>query len=318
MSQPHQTGEASSRIASVEIARAAISALCYASADRSREAHTISIKSAFERAGDPGGYRYGLSALSLVREIQQLPRGFWIPTPVRAVELGEFSLVVASVPTHRLEYEIPGAKRAGVSRIVPSAQCSHLERQDFSSWVGHTPTDPRLSTLNELSKLVAELRPTVQNARLEYFRVDVGRHGYGGAPRFRWHTEPGNPLPIDDSAFLCREQRGQSGYRFCLVRRRSGKVQEEAPVSGRPTRLQFGIALVEGKPIQIDYAIREATVELIIPESLPKAEYRFIEAIGIQVHKHFGARTYALPRALQSSAVDMLTGLGCIQGKSHV
>src|SRR5687768_11516577 len=78
------------------------------------EFHTNAFRRAFVEVGPASAYRLGLSTMKLMREIQPLDGGYWLPTPVRSVPLlGGLSLLMSPAPTWHLVGEFPSARRAG-------------------------------------------------------------------------------------------------------------------------------------------------------------------------------------------------------------
>lgn len=301
----------------IEIIRSIVSSLCYVAPNQAREIHTTTIKNAFSRASAKGGFKFGLAALQLVGEIQQLPNGYWIPTPVRAVPLDSTSIVVSSIPTHRLKHEIPGIIKAGISRLAPESSASQLNSQSLANWLNLTVSDTEKWAEREITKLALELRPTISTRPIEYFQL--GDHHQNGVSKahFRWTKIPGNELPIEHNLYLCREKIGLTGYIYSIVKLKSGRVIAEAPVPYRPTRLQYGIARLVGAPIVVGVKKGINFIEISVSESLPLSEFRFLEAVSLRSGRKARQRTYLFNDIVYSTFLKIFTDLGCEMGATN-
>lgn len=302
----------------LECVRGVVSSLCYVAPLQAREVHTTSIKHALAKSGIQSGFRYGLAALHLIGEIQELPGGFWFPTPVRAVPLGGLSLVLAPTPSYRLQHEISGLRQAGIARVAPEETVADLNSQELNGWMGNPASDVSQWTLSELARLLCEMRPTLPDKRFEYFQIVMARNLGKQVSRFVWAEAPSNSIPVQDSTYLCREKLGYAGYRYALVNCKAGRVVAEAPIPYRPTRLQYGIALIEGKPMQLDGQRKGSDFVVNIPESIPRPEFRFLEAIATKIAQTFGQRKYSLSEELHPIFSSVFSNLGCRQGVIHV
>jgi hypothetical protein len=303
-----------SSIDDVECARGAISALSYVSPFQAREVHTNSIRNLFDRAGRVTGYRYGLAALQLVGEIQQLPGGYWLPTPVRTVPLLRQALVVAPTTTARLQHEFPGVRRAGLARVAAADVVSTLPEQDLDGWLGQSCYDARAWGSTELSTLVEQMRPTVSHLALEYFHVTSESKAGQRTTRFSWINEPKTSLPDRQDMYLCRERVGRQSYRHCLISRGKGVIRAEASVPYSPTRLQYAIAAMQGNAIRICFSETNEMCRITFSESLPRAEFRLLAALGKKVAQSHWQRVYEMEAPFAPVVLERLACLGCEKG----
>lgn len=316
MASNRSTSTQSPLINVVECARGAISSLAYVTQHEVREVHTLSIRNMFSRIGVEDRYRYGLAALQLVKEIQFIRGGYWLPTPVRAVPLGQNALVLAPVPTDRLQYEIPEIRRAGLSRIAPLSALPDLPTQELNQWMDQVPCEATKWGLKELSALADRLQPTVQREGIEYLQVASQQEIDRGARRFSWNREPKEPLPIGSGLHLCREKTGAQSYRYSLISLVRGVVRAEAQIIGAPSRLQYAVAALLERRVRVVVEQANGKTKLTLSVPLPQAEYRLLEAVATRDNqlREGRERVYRLDDDLSSVVLERLNFLGCAWG----
>jgi hypothetical protein len=300
----------------VECARGAISSLAYVTQHEVREVHTLSIRNMFSRIGVEDRYRYGLAALQLVKEVQFIRGGYWLPTPVRAVPLGQNALVLAPVPTDRLQYEIPEIRRAGLSRIAPLSALPDLPTQELNQWMDQAPYEATTWGLAELSVLTDRLQPTVQRGGIEYLQVANQQKLDQGARCFSWNREPQEPLPTGRGLYLCREKTGAQSYRYSLISLVRGVVRAEAQIIGSPSRLQYAVAALLDRKVRVGIKQASGKTMLTLSAPLPRAEYRLLEAVATKNSQLREGRekVYQLDEDLSSVVLERLNFLGCAWG----
>lgn len=303
----------SSSLDVVECARGAISCLAYVAQHEVREVHTLSIRSMFSRLGVEGRYRYGLAALQLLKEVQLLPGGYWLPTPVRAVPLGVKALVLAPIPTERLHYEIAEVRATGLGRIAPMSALMDLPVQGLDQWMDQVPYEAASWGLAELSVLADRLQPTVHREGVEYLQVASQQQLNRGSRCFFWSREPKESLPIGRDHYLCREKIGAQSYRYSLISLVRGVVRAEAQIIGAPSRLQYAVAALLDRKVRIDVEQESGKTKITLSAPLPLAEYRLLAAVATKTNQvqEGRDRVYQLDSELSSVVLERLNYLGC-------
>ncbi len=294
----------------VEYCRGQVAALSYLSAESSREVHILAIRKAFERASRTTDLRYALTILSLLREVQELGNGYWLPTPLRAVSLGEESMIIAASPTKELARHFPGARRAGFARVTASTELSDLPHQSLESWTGAEPDSVEWARFTLLAA-VNEIGPTLTSEGVEFFGT-LQRTVAGRAVTLpAWKAKPSQlGIASFSDLLLCRERTGREHHRFFLGRVHSGRVVAEASAPSDVVRLQFGIASLSGRPISAVRA-RNESQRFRLFGGLPLAERRLFLALGRRESSQYG-RSYAFRGDQTGRHVEqVLRKLGC-------
>lgn len=296
--------------AAAELARGAFSSLGFLSAHAAREVHTNSLRRVFARCGEVRDYRLGLAAMQLMGEIQQLSGGYWLPTPVRAVPIGEGHMILAAIPTHRLAFEVPSTRRAGLARVHCGEGLGDLPIQALDNWMQVGPYDAAAWGDTELAGLEKELKPSGDRFGLEYFHV-VSPRGMSRTPvpRFAWGSAP-SPNPMRNRLHLCRERIGNESYRYCLVTRGRRGVIAEAQILQRPSRLMYAIAELQGSPIQMRVEREGEICRITHGEPLPRAEYRLVQAIAGRASRIDGTPTFEVDKQYADEIVRRMEYLG--------
>ncbi len=125
----------------LEYARGALCAASFIEPDAARETHVMRLHNLFERAGFAASMADALGTMQFLREVEPLDGGYWIPTPVRVVELdGKYCLLVGPQPTSELQRHFAGARRAGAGRVTDLADVQDLPRQPLAAWRGSDGT----------------------------------------------------------------------------------------------------------------------------------------------------------------------------------
>jgi len=296
--------------AAAELARGAFSSLGFLSTHAAREVHTNSLRRVFARCGEVGDYRLGLATMQLMGEIQQLSGGYWLPTPVRAVPIGQGHMILAAIPTHRLAFEVPSTRRAGLARVHCGEGLGDLPIQALDNWMQVGPYDAAAWGDTELARLEKELKPSGDRSGLEYFHIAAPRGGARNPmPRFVWGDSP-SPNPIRNRLHLCRERIGNASYRYCLVTRGRRGVVAEAQILHRPSRLMYAIAELQGSPIQMQVERQGSICRIAHSEPLPRAEYTLVQAIARRVSRVDGTPTFEVDEQYADEIIRRMEYLG--------
>ena len=161
----------------LDILRAALCALSWVSTRECAPVHLVRLRASCARLGLDESLMELLDVLEMMREAQNLGRGYWVPTPTRAVRLLGCRLIVSANSTCELErlLGLP-IEVGGAGRTVSLDKSLTLPEETVDSWVG-APIDLRHWALDIMEHARANLRSTVHpNERVEVFVwLDVHR-----------------------------------------------------------------------------------------------------------------------------------------------
>jgi len=119
---PHLIKVQTSGVDSLEFARGALCAASFVATNAASETRVATLHNLFERAGLAATMADALETMQFLREAEPLGGGYWIPTPVRTVDLGsDRCLLVGPQPTSELQRHFAGVRRAGAGRVMDRA-----------------------------------------------------------------------------------------------------------------------------------------------------------------------------------------------------
>jgi hypothetical protein len=256
-----------------------------------------------EDGKEPDPARAALDALVDLREAADAGFGFYLPTPMRRVDLqGGGALLIGSLPTRLLERRLGlhGAIRtAGLARVLKPSDSGRLPSgalpaQPFRNWLGTGEsdlsawTDQRLREARRALKLAAGdvgpfevYLPEADPRSPQYFRW-VSTEKWSRLAARSGHT----PLQL----YLCR-LRNKQADRYWLGRLRASddgtgvQVVREAPIHPVETRrLSYGLDLRSGCPVRarLEHAPGGGS-ELVLNSWLPPEEWRLLKALTVRV-----------------------------------
>lgn len=296
------------KLVPIEVARSVLSALSYSSSMTPQEVHIGRLQSQFSRAGIASELKSALKDLTWLREAEELEQGYWVASPSRTIKLtGEVSLLISALPTRELSRHFTSVSCAGTARIVKSHVATTLPSQLLNSWLGIEEVNTKRWAESHLTLDATEFRAVTSEANMQVFSVSI-KHDHGRALRSPlW-------LPWRDRRALCvngvglyRDQAGRNN-RFFLGKARNASTFLEGPYAVDVRRLQYGIANIIGKPLQVAVIKRSDTVHIQLPLSAPPFLYRLLMAICTQdISGVWTCRNLACWPTILSS----LNSLGC-------
>jgi hypothetical protein len=228
-----------------------------------------------------------LEQLELLGDVAALPRGRWLPAPLRAVPLSESRrwLLIGGCPTSALPpvlqdaLDHTGATR--ISRHDPAALSVSLPVQPEGEWC-RLPEEALDAWTRQVMDR-AEVRPFAGPAHpLECYAPGVqGLQTSRSTVQFRRWTEQISRLP--DGRYLAR-QRGPFGYSYGIAGVKGGSVVSfgDLPPDARDVRrLQYGCDLLAQRPVQARVECHgDGTYEFRLANELPGPERRLFTALG--------------------------------------
>lgn len=220
-------------------------------------------------------------------DLARLPRGYWLPAPLRIVlpeQLGH-ALLIGGMPTPFL----PDDERARIDHRGPS----RLVRLPMTDWACALPEQPEDAWLRRpvgQKPLSGWASAVLDDASLglpgtalvgdqvQLYRPD--RAGTGATQHARW-SSPGGSTTREPRRFLARRQT-RAGREYQIVSVQDGKVLEigDLPASVEVRRLLYGLDAAAGRPTIITQLRAARTVGYEIRSELPAAERRLLRALG--------------------------------------
>ncbi|MFO1434114.1 MAG: hypothetical protein U1F76_29180 [Candidatus Competibacteraceae bacterium] len=256
-------------------------------------------------------FRYVFRVLDLMREVQHLGKGYWFPTPLRAVPIDGQVILVGPAPTRELQHHFPGIRRAGYARILPQPGEHTLPNQCLDDWLGLEVQDTVAWSESQMAKAQAGMGPTIASRNLQFFSIGVMPSLFGKIPYPVWTDDPRAALVGQQNIVLCRERIAVQQYRHCLGRLKEGRLVAEAPAPSDLTRFQFGFAALQGNPFRVALIAHDDGFTLHLPAKLPRPERQLILALGFR-DGSLSRKAYRVPS--DSSVTPILARLrrlGC-------
>lgn len=232
-----------------------------------------------------------LDLLAEQGDVQPLPGGRWIPSPLRLVPVvaAEFSLFVGCQPTHELP---PDAQRSlqlfgtfrRITHALVEAKAFHasihaaLPRtpvQPLAQWLG--PTPPTREELLEWMR-TTELAPLVDAAGAVGSEVEVYAPYVDKPQGLRW-------LPLRhltrDGRYLLRLRTPWGGARFAFGEARRGRLIAQSGVlrTEHIRRLRYALDWQEHTPTNAEWSRQRGV--LILRSELPARERKLLSALGV-------------------------------------
>jgi hypothetical protein len=296
----------------VEYGRGQLAGLGYVSPNRTREIHVLRLRNAFDRAGIGSSLRYVLRVLDLMREVQQLKDGYWMPTPPRLVPLEDTGILIAPSPTSELKRHFAAVERAGYARVVSHIREIDLPRQTINEWAGLETVDTKSWACEVVRNASKEMSPTVEPQNVEYFSV----HRISGHSVPHWSAGARAAATPDGKIVFCRTRLTENYYRYFWASAKKGKVALESPPPTEIDRLQYGIAALIGCPITVLLGANGDGVLLRLFAPVPRPERRLL--LGLAVRSGRG-KTYQFGSTEHAHLiVTSLQRLGCEIQKTNV
>ncbi len=295
------------RVALLEYSRGALYSLSNTNKRHGGEVHISRIRHVFDKLGSPGLSRVGMKLLNFLREAENLPGGYWIPTPFRVLEIEGYPVFIGALPN---SFDSLGEiQTEGLCRILKPEIAERFPRQDIDSWMGR----PSLSPSHHASAFIRQHQCTASPSNIQTdiefinFKFPATKHAQRDR-NFFWSSAP--TALIDGHIALCRQK--QFGfYRYFSADIRSGRPISEAAIDPPISRLIFSLANHIGSPIH--FAVRRTVdnTEISISEHLPAEEYRLALLLSRRISRQGKHRTFYLAPGLAPTLIRTLQELGC-------
>jgi hypothetical protein len=237
-------------------------------------------------------FRLVLNWLCLLREVIDLGNGYYLPAPLRFVDVGEGNaLVIAGLPSADIvaHCSVPLAP-AGICRTVLTEELPAKFRTDSNSWQSLEGWSGQAATnLQEWTNKTVEHAQKGMTAAASTeitFEVYCPDKRPKEAQHFRWMSAE-SLTKTDKGVKLCRTAVKSGPRRYFLGNldgsRNLPLVSETAISQDDFRRLQYGFDLKAGAPETGLLSATTSTIsQLQLRSPLPKAEERLIRALALQ------------------------------------
>lgn len=295
----------------VDYGRAVLSAITYASREKARDVHILRLRNAFDRAGFVNSLRYVLNVLTLMREVQELRGGYWFPTPVRFVRLGQTALIIAPTTTDELARHFPDIEKAGYARFLTLADEINLPEQSLDDWIGLEPTNAADWARGALQHGLESMATTIHPENLEFFSLERIPSLHAQSSKICWVRDFRRASYPDKKTVLCRTRLGENHYRYFLGHIENGRLLRESTAPVDIDRLQYGIAALINRPITVSIKAENSIYVVSLFSALPRPERRLLLALAKRVGAGYG-KVYKIKNDEHSRLiVKTLLRLGC-------
>jgi hypothetical protein len=269
----------------LEFARGALCATSYLSTHESRETHVAKLQVMFERAGLAETMVESLRTMQLLREAEPLGGGYWIPAPLRVVDLSSnCCLLVGPQPTSELQRHFASVRRAGTGRVIDVAETLELPKQSQAAWRGSDGSDASAWAQAAVDSALKQLAPSLVVDGLEIFGTRINGKRFEPA----W-------VPLGSDAAcewrgigLFRSRTSATRYRSFFGKYETGKEFLEGPAIRDLARLQFGFAALLRRPMTITIAAVSGATSISLPLAPPRNVWRLLVALCHVDPRSFG------------------------------
>lgn len=283
---PHLTKVQAPVVDSLEFARGALCAASFVATDAASETHVATLHNLFERAGLAATMADALGTMQFLREAEPLGGGYWIPTPVRTVDLGsDRCLLVGPQPTSELRRHFAGVRRAGAGRVMDRADVPELPRQSLEAWRGSDGSDVCVWTQFAVNSALKQLAPSLAADSLQVFGTRIA----SGQRREPAWVEPGSGAACEWRGIgLFRARTGATRYRYFFGKYEASKEFLEGPPVQDAARLQFGFAALRRQPMTATISAVSGTTSISLPLAPPRNVRRLLVALCDAHPRSFG------------------------------
>ncbi|MGS0892704.1 hypothetical protein ACVBGC_09185 [Burkholderia stagnalis] len=261
----------------LEFARGALCATSFVATDAARETHVSRLHNLFERAGLAASMADALGTMQFMREAEPLGGGYWIPTPVRTVDLGSSRcLLVGPQPTSELQRHFAGVRRAGAGRAMDRADLPELPSQSQDAWRGSDGRDACAWTQSAVDSALKQLASSLVADSLQVLGTRIAS---GRRRELAW-VEPGSGAACEWRGIgLFRARTGATRYRYFFGKYESGKEFLEGPPVQDVARLQFGFAALQRQPMTVTFTAMSGATSISLPLAPPRNVRRLLVAL---------------------------------------
>jgi hypothetical protein len=235
----------------------------------------------------PFGIRDVLDELQALGDVALLPKGRWLPAPLRVVPLRSIRAwaLVGGRPSHLLPSTAGAAARTvGAARLLqtdPRELGLLLPEQPEEDWcrIPPEPIDLWAARVINEARLVADSG----EASVEVYVPTAG---------------PGSPIPpgcfqtrrwlarltdVPDGRYLVRSRSRFGQTRHAVAQLAGGRLVATGPLelgTGDVRRLLYGLDAIADNPIRVEETRHGQARAFVLRDELPRAELRLLTALG--------------------------------------
>ena len=259
--------------------------------------------------------RSTLLELDLLGDLAELPNGYWLPAPLRAVPLdgGSRWLLIGGQPSRTLPTLKAELRTSGATRLLrrnPQTLGLGLPIQSLRDWKGEPEEQLEPWTSGVMKR--CHLLPYDGSDQFEAYVPTTGS---------RWVERFDG---LENGRFLLRLN-GKRGFReYSIGEINRGRLIATGSLDtglGDVQRLTLGLDSSAGKPRRVTIDEAAGLLRLRMPLSLPQAEYRLIRALGrdeaVSKDRHY-PRYWKIPKEHSETVISALRGLGLAIERSNL
>jgi len=223
-----------------------------------------------------------LDELESIGDVASLPGGYWLPGPLRQVDMGQNSpaLLIGGVPTWLLARAGLAVKQPGLARFLTD-RSSRLPTEDFAGWA-RVPIEPLLEWTTRIVDQGDLLPLPANEGSLEFMFYTPGQ-GSGGKGPFQYNRWNSNPETIRDGRYLVRYEIFKGPRHYAIGRVESGQLVATGSVASGASavrRLLYGLDLLARLPTTVQILEGDGESVFVFRSKLPQAEERLFVATG--------------------------------------
>jgi hypothetical protein len=256
-----------------------------------------------------------LDSLLLMKEVVKFPHGYWAPTPLRKIDLGNIALIISTQPTGVLARALGSdIQNAGYGRVCAHlGNLTQLPSENFQDWLG-SPLDLKAWTLQVLEEARDNLLPSMSDGRtVQVYYPD--KNGTSSSRRWRLLSKKSGFSKLYNLN-LCRERTSFGQTRYFLAEIRDDAIHFEVSSNWDFLRLQYGLDALMGIDSFYSRIQEDGKVVVRIFRRLPESELRLFAALGRPYIKNSSDREFEFQLSHFGTVEHVLGKLG-LKGKNR-
>ena len=267
--------------------------------------------------------RQAVDELETIGDIASLPGGYWLPAPLRCIDLRESKrwLLVGGAPTRYLPESVrESLEFSGTARLLardPSTIGLLIPNQTKEVWC-RLPTTPVDVWAKEFLEK-AKLKPFFANELNYKFYVPgipKSRSAYNKPQYNRW-IDMADIRLLPDQRYLMRHESSFGMVNFSIAEIQGHKLGATGSIElaeGGIRRLQYGIDALAGLPVSVRVErLNREIISYTLKSELPSPENRLLYAIGsLRENKteNYYPRIWEIKRSYKAEVDAILGRLG--------
>ncbi|MCL2591174.1 MAG: hypothetical protein FWD67_09965 [Betaproteobacteria bacterium] len=253
--------------------------MSFVDVDEAREVHVTRLQHWFNRAGITA-WEEKLKTLQLLREAEELEKGYWVPAPTRKVDLGgAHCLLIGVHPTTELRRHFSSVRRAGAARVIDADETVDLLKQSTQAWRGYDGLVASIWAQTVIESARQQFAPSIADDGIEVFGTRASKVKTGRKQNPTWCRLGDSAACIWRGVGLFRRKTGVARYQHFLGRYQAKATFLEGSPIQEPSRMQFGLAALQKQALAIDMAVSRDAISIKLPLRPPVALRRLLVAL---------------------------------------